>query len=111
MEEEQRLARERIDLPLDLVDAAEHILEGSGMVDGGADQPELGERQADQEDGLARRRHGGDAAQEGGQRRRGDGHSTIQRTHAERHKAVQGLVLLHKDVDRAGGVLVALDGR
>lgn len=99
LEDQELLAGKPIDPSLDLVDAAEHILERAGVVDGGANQPDLGQRQADEEDGLARRRDGGDAAQERGQCRRGDGHTAIQRGHAEGDQGVEDPVLLQEKVD------------
>jgi hypothetical protein len=108
LEDQELLARERVDSPLDLVDAAEHILEGSCVVDGGANQPHLSEGEAEQEDGLACWRDSGDTPEERREGCGGDRHPPVERGHAERDQRVQRPVLLQEHADLA---LLDLDAR
>ncbi|HLO39989.1 MAG TPA: hypothetical protein VK176_03130 [Phycisphaerales bacterium] len=101
LEDEEFFSDQRIHLAFDLVDAAKYVFKGSGVVDGGADEPDLGERQPDQEDDLAGGRNGGDTAEERGQSRRRDGDAPVQRGHSEGDEGIEGVVLLHQDVDLA----------
>lgn len=109
LKHQQLLAGEVVDFALDLIDAAKNILKRPGVIDRGAYQPDLGERQADQEHHLTRGRHGRDAREEGRQGCRGDGYSSIQRSHAERDQGVQDPVFIHQDVDLPLGRIDGLE--
>lgn len=99
LKEQKVFTQERVHPPLDLVDAAEDVLEGAGVVDRGSNEPHLGQRQSDQEDRLARWRHRRDAPQERRERGGGDGDTPIERGHAKGHESVEGLVLFHEHTD------------